>query len=161
MASVYFGAPVWWARGIFRSKVDECVPRIQLVDLRVVWCGWRLRWKRRRSRRLRAFPRGTRNCVSASERRGNTLKGCKGFALKAKARTWPCMSYVGHVRSTADTWPPTLLAVQGGVSHRPGPLYHSASNLRIFTLCMYESLWIYVGPALFFVYIRCVYTLYM
>ena len=33
--------------------------------------------------------------------RGNNLKGLKDFCLKAKARIWPCLSYVCHIRARA------------------------------------------------------------
>ena len=44
--------------------------------------------------------------VSASERRGSRLKGFKDFYLKAKAKIWPCLTYMCHIRSTADTHTP-------------------------------------------------------
>ena len=39
---------------------------------------------------------------SAVERRRNTFKGLKEFHLKAKAETWPWLSYMCHIRSTAE-----------------------------------------------------------
>ena len=42
-----------------------------------------------------------RVAVSASERRGNDLKGLKDFDLKAKAIFWPWRAYTFHIRSTA------------------------------------------------------------
>ena len=39
---------------------------------------------------------------TAAERRGKNFKGLKEFYLKANARNWPCLSYMCHVRSTAD-----------------------------------------------------------
>ena len=39
---------------------------------------------------------------AASERRGNNLKGCKDFYLKAQARIWPCLFDVCRIRSTAE-----------------------------------------------------------
>jgi len=36
------------------------------------------------------------------ERRGNNVKHVNDFYLKAKARIWPCLSYVCNIRSTAD-----------------------------------------------------------
>ena len=41
-------------------------------------------------------PRGT-----AFERSGNTLKRYKRFYLEAKARMWPWLSYLCHIRSKA------------------------------------------------------------
>jgi len=41
------------------------------------------------------------NRRTASERRGDNLKGFEGFYLKAKARIWPGLSYVCQIRSTA------------------------------------------------------------
>ena len=40
--------------------------------------------------------------VSASERRGDTLKDFKDFYLEVKARIWPWLSNMLQVRSTAD-----------------------------------------------------------
>ena len=37
-----------------------------------------------------------------SKRRGINLKGLQDFYLKAKARIWPWLSYMCHIRSTAD-----------------------------------------------------------
>ena len=34
--SVYLGAPMWWARAVSRSKVDEFVPETQRVNLRTL-----------------------------------------------------------------------------------------------------------------------------
>jgi len=41
--------------------------------------------------------------ISASDQRRNKSKGLKDFNLKAKARIWPYLSYVSHIRSIADT----------------------------------------------------------
>jgi len=38
---------------------------------------------------------------AASERRGNNLNRFKDFCLKAKAQSWPWLSYMSRVRSTA------------------------------------------------------------
>jgi len=39
--------------------------------------------------------------TSPSERRGNNVKRFKDFDLKMKARIWPRLCYVCHIRSTA------------------------------------------------------------
>jgi hypothetical protein len=40
---------------------------------------------------------------AASEQRENTLKGFKDFNLKAKAGIWPWLSYMCHIRYSADS----------------------------------------------------------
>jgi len=45
-------------------------------------------------------------CSTAAERKGNQLKGLKDFYLNAKARIWPWLSYMCHIRSTAACPPP-------------------------------------------------------
>jgi len=41
--------------------------------------------------------------ASPCERKENNVNGFKGFYLEADARTWPRLSYVCHIRSTADS----------------------------------------------------------
>ena len=41
--------------------------------------------------------------VTASERRGNSLKQVEDFDLKVKARIWPWLSYMSDIRSTVET----------------------------------------------------------
>ena len=36
-------------------------------------------------------------------RKGKTFTGFQDFYLKAKARMWPCLSYMCHVHSTAES----------------------------------------------------------
>jgi len=43
-----------------------------------------------------------RRAASISERRGNKLKELKDFHLKAKAITWPRLSYMCHIHTKAD-----------------------------------------------------------
>ena len=45
-----------------------------------------------------------RGWSAASGLRGNTSKRFEDFRLKAKARIWPWLSYVGHIRSAAVCW---------------------------------------------------------
>jgi len=68
--------------------------------------------------------------VSSSERRGNNLNGLKDFYMNAKARIWPRLSYVCHIRSTEDhhTFPPHGGLVSGpgrGIRSHPGNLFFS------------------------------------
>ena len=48
----------------------------------------------------------------AFERRGNNAKGYEDFRPKVQAMIWPCLSYVWHIRSTADV---TVLGTIGRV----------------------------------------------
>ena len=45
---------------------------------------------------------------------GNNLKGLNDFHLKAKARIWPRLSYMCHIRSTAER------PSSGDMRHTPG-----------------------------------------
>ena len=63
----------------------------------------------RAARRIRVQDSRFRVGTSASERRRNQSKGFKNFYLKAKARVWPWMSCLCHVR-------PTVVAGFGGNS---------------------------------------------
>ena len=49
-------------------------------------------------------PGQKRGWGSDCERRGNTLEGYNDFSLKSKARIWPCLSYMCHIRSIAGGW---------------------------------------------------------
>jgi hypothetical protein len=49
-----------------------------------------------------SYEQGTPVCTPTtdSERRGNHLKECQDFCLKANASTWPLLSCMCHIRST-------------------------------------------------------------
>ena len=62
------------------------------------------------------FPRiNTQSLATRVRAKREQLKSVKDLYLKAKARIWPCLSYVCHVRSTAES-----LATSGPLSLRAG-----------------------------------------
>ena len=71
-----------------------------------------------------------RACINLTARAtpegsGNTKKYVKDFYLKAKARTWPCQSYMCHVRLTAVTLGIVTLALISKPKVKTSTLNHN------------------------------------
>ena len=64
---------------------------------------------------------------TASERRGNNLKGFPGVYLKTEARIWPWLAHVFQVRSTAEDQLPQPGGKAAG-SCSPGFWYRSVNE---------------------------------
>jgi hypothetical protein len=87
------------------SFLENLLVQIQFIIEMIWWTGlapWEFEFPSLRSL-ISTFLVNTRevreNRGSASKRRGNDAKGFEDFNLRAKARSWPCLSHVSR-----DLW---------------------------------------------------------
>jgi len=76
---------------------------------------------------------------SASERRGNNLGDFHDLYLQVKARIWPRLSYMCHVRSTAERGEPCGYSGWRGLSPSERPRHPSVLNTGLPRFLMLNS----------------------